>query len=163
MFNFYIWKQEFFVTIMKWRISEQRYKHLTRFSRFVLFKATASSMQKINPVGCFNLCHWRFVYIHLFPVIWRKSSKSDFQSWRKICSFFVKWLLKYLLSLAVPNGLRIEHLCDIIPKAQRWLVLNLPAFMFVYIHFNVPPIRITDLVRNASDEKIYWYRTVTFV
>ena len=35
--------------------------------------------------------------------------------------------------------------------------------MFVYIHFNVPPTRITDLVRNVSDEKIYLYGTVTFV
>ena len=25
------------------------------------------------------------------------------------------------------TGLRIEHLCDIIPKAQSWLVLNLPV------------------------------------
>ena len=58
-------------------------------------------------------------------------------------------------SLAVRNSLRIEHLCHIIPKAQSWLVLNLPVFMFVYIHFNVPPTRITDLVRNISDEKIY--------
>ena len=41
------------------------------------------TMQKINPAGCFNLCHWRVVRIHLFPVISRKSSKSDFQSWRK--------------------------------------------------------------------------------
>ena len=55
----------------------------------------------------------------------------------------------------MPNGLRIEHLCDIIPKAQSWLVLNLPVSMFVYIHFNVPPTTITDLVRNVSDEKIY--------
>ena len=38
-------------------------------------------------------------------------------------------------------------------KAQSWLVLNLPVFMFVYIHFNVPLTRITDLVRNVSDEK----------
>ena len=52
-------------------------------------------------------------------------------------------------------GLRIEHLGDIISKAQSWLVLNLPVFMFVYIHFNVPPTRITDLVTNVSDEKIY--------
>ena len=41
-----------------------------------------------------------------------------------------------------------------IPKAQSWLVLNLPVFTFVYIHFNVPPTKITDLVRNVSDEKI---------
>ena len=55
----------------------------------------------------------------------------------------------------MPNGLRIEHLGDIISEAQSWLVLNLPVFMFVYIHFNVTPTRITDLVRNVSDEKIY--------
>ena len=33
-----------------------------------MFKPVDSTMQKINPVGCFNLCCWRFVYIHLFPV-----------------------------------------------------------------------------------------------
>ena len=60
-----------------------------------------------------------------------------------------------MVYLAVANGLRIEHLGDIIPKAQGWLVLNLPVFMFVYIHFSVPPTRITDLARNVSDEKIY--------
>ena len=63
----------------------------------------------------------------------------------------------------MPNGLRIEHLCHKIPKAQSWLVLNLPVFMFVYIHFNVPLTRITDLARNVSDEKIYLYGTFTFV
>ena len=55
----------------------------------------------------------------------------------------------------MPNGLRVEHSCDMIPKAQLWLVLNLPVFMFPYIHFNVPPTKITDLVRNVSDEKIW--------
>ena len=88
------------MTIIKRRISGQGYKYLTRFSRLVLFKSAVSTMQKIKPVGCFNLCHWGFVGIHLFPVIWRKSLKSDFQSWRKnFCNdfapFFVKWLLKY--------------------------------------------------------------------
>ena len=33
--------------------------------------------------------------------------------------------------------------------------------MFVYIHFNAPPTRITDLVKNVSDEKIYLYGTFT--
>ena len=55
----------------------------------------------------------------------------------------------------MPNGLRVEHSCDMIPKAQLWLVLNLPVFMFVYIHFNVPPTKILDLVRNVSDEKTW--------
>ena len=43
----------------------------------------------------------------------------------------------------MPNGLRIEHLGDIISKAQSWVILNLPVFMFVYIHFSVPPKSIT--------------------
>ena len=55
----------------------------------------------------------------------------------------------------MPNGLRVEHSCDMIPKAQVWLVLNLPVFMFAYIYFNVSPTKITDLVRNVSDEKIW--------
>ena len=55
----------------------------------------------------------------------------------------------------MPNGLRVEHSCDMIPKAQLWLVLNLPVFMFAHIHFNIPPTKITDLVRNVSDEKIW--------
>ena len=55
----------------------------------------------------------------------------------------------------MPNSLRIEHLSDIIPKTQIWLVVNLPVSMFAYIHFNVPPTGVTDLVRNVSDEKIY--------
>ena len=50
----------FLVSVMKWRISGQRYEHLTRF---VLFKLATSTMQKINSVDCFNLCHGRFVYI----------------------------------------------------------------------------------------------------
>ena len=37
------------------------------------------------------------------------------------------------LSLAVPNDLRIQHPCDIIPKAQSWMVLNLMFVTFVYV------------------------------
>ena len=48
------------------------------------------------------------------------------------------------------NGLKIEHLGDIISKAQSWLVLNLAVFMFVYIHFNVPPGQ-----NNRFGQKMY--------
>ena len=37
----------------------------------------------------------------------------------------------------MPNGLRIENFCDIIPKAQSWLVLNLQfscLFTFISIY-----------------------------
>ena len=63
------------------------------------------------------------------------------------------------------NGfnIRIEHLCDIILKAQSWLVLNLPVSMFVYIHFNVPPISTTDLVRNVSDQSALIHGRRTFL
>ena len=43
------------VTIIKWNISGQGYKHLARISRFILSEPAASTTQKINPVG--NLCH----------------------------------------------------------------------------------------------------------
>ena len=51
---------------MKWGISGQRYKHLTRFSGLqVLFKPAVRTMKKINPVGCFNLViEGLFIYIY---------------------------------------------------------------------------------------------------
>ena len=47
----------------------------------------------------------------------------------------------------MPKGLRIEHRCGIIPA------LNLPVFMFVYIHVNVPPTRITDFLEMYQMER----------
>ena len=151
---------------MKWRISGQGYEHLTRFSRFILFKPAASTMQKIYSVGC-SIFATEDLFIYIYFLSFEENhqnriSRAGKKFLQRFRSFFVKWLLKYK-SLAVQNGLRIEHLCDTIPKAQSWLVLNLSVFMVVYIHFNVHPARITDLVRNVSDEKIYWYGTVTFV
>ena len=36
------------MTIMKWGTSGQGYKQLTRFSRFVLFKPAATTMQRLT-------------------------------------------------------------------------------------------------------------------
>ena len=60
--------KSFLVTIMKWRISGQGYKYLTRFFRFVLFKPEASAMQKINPsaVSTF-VSEGLFIYIYFLP------------------------------------------------------------------------------------------------
>ena len=63
----------------------------------------------------------------------------------------------------MPNSLRIEHLSNITPKTKIWLVKDLQFFMSVYIHFNVPPTRITDLVRNVSDEKIFFSAFINLV
>ena len=62
--------KSFMVTVMKWHISGQQYKHLARFSRIVLLKPAASTMQKINPLGCFNVCHLRLVYIYIYVYIY---------------------------------------------------------------------------------------------
>ena len=40
--------KNFLVTIIKWRDAGQGYKHLTRFSRFVLFEPAASAMQRLT-------------------------------------------------------------------------------------------------------------------
>ena len=57
--------KSFLVTIVKWGISGQEYKQLNRFSRFVLFKPAASTMHKINSVGCFNfVIEGLFIYIY---------------------------------------------------------------------------------------------------
>ena len=64
-----------------YRISGQRYKHLTKFSRFLLFKPAAGTMQKMFPVG----------------------SKSDFQSWRKNLSnnfAFFRKMIAYVLKFS---------------------------------------------------------------
>ena len=74
---------------------------------------------------------------------------------KKHCQRVLAASLRVVCAMTGNPPLRTEHLGDIIPKAQSLLVLNLLVFMFVYIHFNVPPTRITDLVRNVSDEKIY--------
>ena len=42
--------KSFLVSIMKWCMSGQGYKHLTRFSRFLLFKPAVSTMRTINPI-----------------------------------------------------------------------------------------------------------------
>ena len=57
--------KSFFRDYTKWCISGQRYKHLTRFSRFVLFKPAASTMQNINPVAAsVFVTEGFFIYIY---------------------------------------------------------------------------------------------------
>ena len=48
---------------MKWRIYRQGHKHLTRFSRFVLFKPAASTMQKVQCLSL-KICLYTFTFCH---------------------------------------------------------------------------------------------------
>ena len=101
-------------------------------------------MQKINLVVCFNffiegLFIYTFLSCYLKKIIKVGFPELEKKVLQRFCSFFPKKDLLICIKVkAVPNGLRIEHLCDIFPKAQSWLVLNFPGFMFVYILFNVP-------------------------
>ena len=57
--------KSFLVTIMQRRISGQAYKPeiqaLNRYSKFVLNIPAASTMQEVNPVGCFNTPFYKFI------------------------------------------------------------------------------------------------------
>ena len=83
------------MTAMKWRISGQRYKHLTRFSRFVLLEPAASTVQKINPVDCFNLLSLKVCLLTFIACSLKKIIKIGFPELEKkfllrFRSFFVK-------------------------------------------------------------------------
>ena len=57
--------KSFLVTIMKWRISEQGYKHMARFSSLVLFKAAASTVQKLTLLtASIFVTEGLFIYIY---------------------------------------------------------------------------------------------------
>ena len=130
MFNFCLKAGIFLVTVMKWRISGQRYKHLTRFSRFALFESAASTLK----VCSYASCYLKKIIKIGFPEL-EKNLSNDFALFLSNDCLSIKVYLCQKVS-----GLNISVI--IISKAQSWLVLNLPVFMFVYIHFNVPPTRI---------------------
>ena len=56
--------KSFLVTIIKWRIFGQGYKHLTRFSRFVLFKPEASTTQLTLSAASIFVTEGLFIYIY---------------------------------------------------------------------------------------------------
>ena len=62
------------MTVMKWRIFEQRYKYLTRFSRFVLFKPAASTICKrltllAASIFVTEVCVYTFISCYLEKII----------------------------------------------------------------------------------------------
>ena len=76
----------FLVTVRKWRISGQRYKHLTRLSRFLLFGHAASTMQKTNPEGLF----FTFISYYLKKIIKIGFPELEKKFLQRFRSFFVK-------------------------------------------------------------------------
>ena len=99
-----------------------------------------------------------FVFAHLFPDISIKSIKSHFQSWKKFSPTISLCFRKMTAKVSRNNCakcIRIESSLDICQISQTQLGQSLPDFVLVSLHFDVPSTRITDLIRNVSDEKIY--------
>ena len=87
------------MTPMKWPCHEMAHvwaknKDLTRFSRFVLFEPAASTMQKTNPVDCFNLslkvCFYTFISCYLKKIIKIGFPELEKKFLQRFRSFFVK-------------------------------------------------------------------------
>ena len=52
------------MTIIKWRLCGQGYKHLARFSRFALSEPAAGTMQKIKSAASIFVTKGLFIYIY---------------------------------------------------------------------------------------------------
>ena len=63
--------KSFLVTIMKWHISGQEYKHLASFSRFVLFEASTLQRLTLSAASVLSLkvCLYTFISCCLKKII----------------------------------------------------------------------------------------------
>ena len=111
MFTFYIENHEPFMSLTKNCPKLDKNKSIvSRFSVFVVYKSTVSTIQKNSYVGCFSLRQWMFVFAHLSPdkidqIAFPELEKNFLQ---RFCSFSVKWLSRYQ-EITVPNGIMIEN------------------------------------------------------
>ena len=81
------------MTIVKCRISGQGYKYLTRFSRFVLFKLAASTMQRLSlSASSVFVTEGLFIFIscYLKKIIKIGFPELDKNFLQRFRSFFVK-------------------------------------------------------------------------
>ena len=84
MFTFYIENHEPFGPLTKNCPKLDKNKGIvSRFSVFVVYKSTLSTVQESNYVGCFNFGQRMFVFAHLFPDVLIKSTKLHFKSCKK--------------------------------------------------------------------------------
>ena len=74
----------FLVTIMNWRISGQGYEHFTRFSGFICSNQQLVLCKRLT-LSAASIFVTEGLFIHIYFMLFeKKSSKSDFQSWKKI-------------------------------------------------------------------------------
>ena len=95
MFNFCLKARVLLVTIMKWCISEQGYKHLTRFSRFVLFNLQLVLCKRLTLSIFANDGLLMYIYFLLF--------EEKHQSWisragEKICPTISPLFLRKMIA-----------------------------------------------------------------
>ena len=97
------------VTMMKWRISGQGYKHLTKFSRFVLFKSTASAMQKIN-LSAASVFVTEGLFMYIYFLLFEENHQNPISEMEKkilqrFRSFFRK-MIAYFLKFSCAKRLK---------------------------------------------------------
>ena len=96
----------------------------------------SSHSQCIKPLDVTAACK------HIYPKICTIRFSNDFA--------LFSWMIAKYWSLAIKEWTSLWYNY----VSSNLAGSNLPVFMIVYIHFNVPPTRITDLVRNVLDKKI---------
>ena len=138
MFNFYVWKQESFWWLSWngaylgkdksiWTSFEDLYCSKLQMVQYKRLTLSAASIFVIE--GFFI-----YIYFLLFEENdENRISKSGEKVSPTILLFFRK-MFAYIWKVNCAKGLSIEHFCDIIPKAQSWLVLNLQSLcLFTFI------------------------------
>ena len=64
------------MTIMKWRIYRQGYKHLTKFCRFVLFKAAAITICKRLTLSAASIFVTEGLFIYIYFLLFEESHEN---------------------------------------------------------------------------------------
>ena len=78
------------MTVVKWRISGQIYKHLTRFSRFILFKPAASTIKRLLQSLSLKVCLYTFISCYLKKIVKIGFPEPEKKFLQRSRSFFVK-------------------------------------------------------------------------
>ena len=124
---------------------------VSRFSVFVVYKPTVSTLQKSSYVGCFNFRQWMFVFGHLFPDISIKSNKLHFQNWKNfspmISLFFRKMNTKVSRNNCAKRHKDWKFSCYIL-DISKLAGSKLTRFRVCLSHFNIP---LTKLKRLAME------------
>ena len=80
-------------------MSGQGYKHLTRFRNSYCSNLQLVLCKRIDPVGCFSLCHWRFIYIlYIYFLLLEESHQNRISRAGEINSLTISIFLRKMIA-----------------------------------------------------------------